>query len=120
MERAAFIMHVKEGQEEEYIRRHQEVWPEILEDMEQAGIHQMSIHMQGRQLFLYMEAESYIKAARYLEQRPDSVRWEEFMAPIMENAGGDSYDPTHPYPDGLPEVFHWQSAGSSGTAAGCG
>ena len=108
MDRVAFVMHVKEGEEEEYIRRHADVWPEILADMEEAGVHQMNIFMQDRQLFLYMEVEDYIAASRVLAERPDSVRWEEYMAPIMEDAEGDSYDPANPYPESLPEVFYWR------------
>ena len=101
-------MEVREGEEQEYIRRHDEIWPEILVDMEKAGIHQMSIFMNDRQLFLYMEVEDYQKAARVLEASPDSVRWEEYMAPIMRDAKGEEYDPANPYPDGLPEVFAWR------------
>jgi len=109
MQRIAFIMHVKAGQEEEYIRRHKEVWPEALEDMKRAGIHKMSIFMQGSELFLYMEVEDYDKAVEMLAQSPDSVRWEEYMAPIMQDESGDVYDPDNAYPQGLPEVFYWSS-----------
>lgn len=109
MQRVAFIMRVKEGQEEEYIRRHQEVWPEVLTDLKQAGVHKMSIFMFGLQLFLYMEVEDYAEAARILGESDDSVRWEEYMAPIMENVTGETYDPTNAYPTGLPEVFCWQA-----------
>ncbi len=108
MERVAFVMEVKEGEEREYVRRHDEIWPEILVDIEKAGIHQMNIFMHGRQLFLYMEVEDYRKAARILEASPGSVRWEEYMAPIMRDASGEAYDPDNPYPDGLPEVFAWR------------
>ena len=108
MDRVAFVMHVKEGEEEEYIRRHKAVWPEILADMEEAGVHQMNIFMQGQQLFLYMEVENYIEASHLLAERPDSVRWEEFMTPIMEDSDGESYDPANPYPESLPEVFYWR------------
>ena len=59
MERVAFVMHVKEGEEEEYRRRHREVWPAVLADLEQAGVRSMSIFMVGRQLILYMEVEKY-------------------------------------------------------------
>ena len=52
MQRVAFVMHVKEGQEEEYIRRHRDVWPQVLADLEKAGVGQMNIFMAGRQLFL--------------------------------------------------------------------
>jgi hypothetical protein len=30
------------------------------------------------------------------------------MAPIMESATGETYDPANAYPEGLPEVFYWQ------------
>jgi len=31
------------------------------------------------------------------------------MAPIMADAAGAEYDPANAYPDGLPEVYHWDS-----------
>jgi L-rhamnose mutarotase len=109
MQRVAFVMRVREGQQQEYIRRHQQVWPEVQANMRQAGIHSMSIYMAGLQLFLYMEVEDYARAAAFLAADPASQRWEKHMAPIMENAAGDEYDPANAYPDGLPEVFHWQA-----------
>ena len=109
MQRIAFIMHVKEGEEDEYIHRHQAVWSEALRDMKRAGIHKMSIFMKARELFLYMEVEDYAEAVRILGQCPDSVRWEKYMAPIMESESGETYDPTNAYPEGLPEVFYWQA-----------
>ena len=109
MQRVAFIMHVKEGKEEEYIRRHQEVWPEELEEMKRAGIHKMSIFMRERELFLYMEVQDYAEATRLLAESPTSLRWEEYMAPIMEDETGADYDAENAYPDGLPEVFFWSA-----------
>ena len=108
MQRVAFVMHVKEGQEAEYVRRHREVWPRVLADLERAGVEQMNIFMAGRQLFLYMEVDDYAEAARILGECPESVRWEAYMETIMEDAGGQTYDPENPYPDSLPEVFFWR------------
>ena len=108
MQRVAFVMHVKEGQEAEYVRRHREVWPQVLADLERAGVEQMNIFMAGRQLFLYMEVDDYAEAARILGECPESVRWEAYMEPVMEDAGGQTYDPENPYPDSLPEVFFWR------------
>ena len=108
MQRVAFVMHVKEGQEAEYVRRHREVWPQVLADLERAGVEQMNIFMAGRQLFLYMEVDDYAEAARILGECPESVRWEAYLEPIMEDAGGQDYDPENPYPDSLPEVFFWR------------
>ena len=108
MQRVAFVMHVKEGQEAEYVRRHREVWPQVLADLERAGVEQMNIFMAGRQFFLYMEVDDYAEAARILGECPESVRWEAYMEPIMEDAGRQTYDPENPYPDSLPEVFFWR------------
>ena len=108
MQRVAFVMHVKEGQEAEYVRRHRGVWPQVLADFERAGVEQMNIFMAGRQLVLYMEVDDYAEAARILGECPESVRWEAYMEPIMEDAGGQTYDPENPYPDSLPEVFFWR------------
>ncbi len=109
MQRIAFVMRVKEGQQEEYIRRHQQVWQEVLSDLQRAGVYKMSIFMSGLRLFLYMEVEDYAEAARVLAESDDSIRWEEYMAPIMESATGEDYDPANAYPEGLPEVFYWHA-----------
>ncbi|MCE2396116.1 L-rhamnose mutarotase [Candidatus Poribacteria bacterium] len=42
MQRVAFVMRVKEEQQEEYIRRHQRVWQEVLADLKRSGVHQNS------------------------------------------------------------------------------
>ena len=110
MERVAFVMRVREGEEEEYRRRHREVWPAVLADLERAGGRSMSIFMADLQLFLYMEVEEYAAAVRVLAESPESVRWEEYMAPIMQDEIRDAYDPHDAYPEGLPEVFHWRVA----------
>jgi L-rhamnose mutarotase len=108
MDRVSFVMRVKPGQQEEYIRRHQNVWPDVLAEHRRAGIRKMAIYMKGDDLFLYMEVDDYPKAVRILSQSPASLRWEEYMAPIMEDSGGQDYDPTNAYPPSLPEVFYWE------------
>jgi L-rhamnose mutarotase len=37
MQRIAFMMKIKPGSEEEYRRRHERVWPEMLADSKKAG-----------------------------------------------------------------------------------
>ncbi|MDP6239214.1 MAG: L-rhamnose mutarotase [Anaerolineales bacterium] len=110
MERIAFLLGVKEGYEDEYQQRHDNLWPELSEEMRQAGVRKMSIFRFGQQLFLYMEVKDYAESVRMLAKSPASVRWEEYMAPIMQNAEGDDYDPEDDaFPDGLPEVFCWEA-----------
>ena len=38
MQRVAFVMRVKDGEQREYIRRHQAVWPEVLADLRLASV----------------------------------------------------------------------------------
>lgn len=108
MDRVTFIMHVKKGHEEEYIRRHRNVWPEVMAEHARAGIKKMSISMKGTDLFLYMEVEDYAKAVLILSASPAALRWEEYMAPIMQDSGEDSFDPANAFPASLPEVFYWE------------
>ena len=109
MEHVAFVMRVEEGQEEEYLRRHENVWPEELAAMKRAGIRNMRIFKSGLDLFVYMEVEDYARAVRILDKDPDSRRWEEYMGPMLESAAEEEYDPDNPYPEGLPLVFEWDA-----------
>jgi len=110
MDRVSFMMRVKDGHQGEYVRRHREVWPEVMEEHRRAGVTKMAIYMNGPNLFLYMEVDDYAKAVRMLNKSPAVLRWEEFMAPIMEVSGDHDFDPANPYPASLPEVFFWEPA----------
>ena len=81
MERVAFVMHVKEGEEEEYRRRHREVWPAVLAELERAGV---------RSMCLYMEVEKYAEAVRSWRKVVGALG-----APISRT-GGDAYVRTTP------------------------
>ena len=114
MDHVSFLMRVKDGQQDEYIRRHREVWPEVMAEHHRAGVAKMAIYMKGADLFLYMEVENYPKAVRMLSASPAVLRWEEYMAPIMEDSGDQAFDPANPYPASLPEVYFWEPAEDQG------
>jgi L-rhamnose mutarotase len=107
MKRVTFALRVKDGHQQEYIRRHQEVWPEVLTDLQRAGVHKMSMFLRGVEVFVYMEVDDYAEVVRILVNSPDSIRWEQHMAPIMEGADGNGYDAANPYPEPLHEIFCW-------------
>ncbi len=102
MERIAFVMRVKPGQEAEYRRRHEAVWPEMLRALKDAGCSNYSIYMKGRDLFAYMEVDDFERFRRYMSDNEDSQRWEAQMAPIMERA----IQADTGFHEVLPEVFH--------------
>lgn len=118
MERVAFTLQIKEGCEEEYDRRHLAVWPELMEEMDKSGIHRNYIYREATTVFVYMETEDYRRCAEFLSHAPASRRWEEFMAPILEQGAGEPYDPEQVWPPGLPEVFRWESTRERSRTAG--
>jgi L-rhamnose mutarotase len=85
MERIAFTMRVKPGQEEEYRRRHEAVWPAMLRALKSAGCRNYSIYMKGQNLFAYMEVADFPSFLEMMAAAPESDRWEAHMAGIMEH-----------------------------------
>ncbi len=57
MERYAWRATIKEGMLEEYIRRHDAIWPELVAVLKEAGIRNYTIWQTGRELFGYYECE---------------------------------------------------------------
>ena len=80
--RSAWVMKLKPGQEAEYKRKHDEIWPEMLEAMKREGVRTFSIYRNGLDLFAYMERD----AAPSPDDKPTELtwRWWEMMAPYME------------------------------------
>lgn len=102
MQRIAFTMHIKAGSEEEYRRRHMQVWPELLADLKHAGCTRYSIYLQGLNLFAYMEVEDFQQFLHTMATSRVSERWEEYMSDILLR----EIDPATGFPPVLSEVFH--------------
>ncbi|MEO8530423.1 MAG: L-rhamnose mutarotase, partial [Deltaproteobacteria bacterium] len=45
MEKYAFKMQLNAGQKDEYIRRHDAIWPELVALLQEAGVSDYSIHL---------------------------------------------------------------------------
>lgn len=84
MEKYAWRASVKEGQMEEYIRRHNEIWPEMVEVLRRAGIRNYTIWNVGNELFGYYECEKGVEyAAKVQRESPVVQKWEEHMKDIL-------------------------------------
>ena len=70
MERYAWKATVLPGKLEEYIRRHNEIWPEMKDVLHQAGIRNYTIWNVGNELFGYYECDSVAEAARVQAESP--------------------------------------------------
>ena len=85
MIKKAFRMRLYPGMEAEYERRHNALWPEMVEMIHRYGGHNYAIFLDRETLVLY----GYIELedeARWAESASDPVcrRWWEYMADIME------------------------------------
>ena len=61
MEKYAWKATVKDGCLEEYCKRHNEIWPELVEVLKQAGICNYTIWNVGNELFGYYECEKGVE-----------------------------------------------------------
>ena len=57
MEKYAWKANIKEGCLEEYIKRHDQIWPEMKDLLKKAGIKNYTIWNTGTELFGYYECE---------------------------------------------------------------
>ena len=84
MERYAWKAIVKDGMLEEYVRRHNEIWPELTQVLNDAGIHNYTIWNVGNELFGYYECDQGCDyAARVQAESPVVDRWNEYMKDVM-------------------------------------
>ncbi len=85
MERLAWKGRIKPGCKEEYIKRHDEIWPEMVELLKAAGICNYTIFANGNELFGYYECEKGIAFAESTQAGSPIVdRWNEYMDDILE------------------------------------
>ena len=84
MEKYAWKGMIAEGKKEEYIRRHNEIWPEMVEVLKEAGIANYTIWNTGNEVFGYYECEKGIEyAAKVQAESPVVDRWNESMEGIL-------------------------------------
>lgn len=102
MHRIAFKMQLFAGCQEEYKKRHRELWPELKLLLKEAGIGDYSIFLNenDNSLFGVMKAEDAAK----LHDLPATAvmqKWWKYMADIMETNADHS-----PIQIALEEVFY--------------
>ena len=84
MERYAFKMFLNPGMEAEYKRRHDEIWPELVDLLREAGISNYSIHLdrETNTLFGYLERRND-HSMDDLPNHPVMKKWWAYMGDIM-------------------------------------
>jgi L-rhamnose mutarotase len=103
MTRVCFLLKVRAGKIEEYRRRHQQVWPEMLDALRATGWHNYSLFLRPDGLLVgYLETLDFEQARARMQDHPVNARWQAEMAPFFESLAGTADASMLP----LEEVFH--------------
>jgi L-rhamnose mutarotase len=103
MKRAGFLMKLSGDNVEQYKKRHDEIWPELEEELKDAGISDYTIYFDEttRTLFATQKLTDE-NAAGQLPGKAIVQKWWAHMADLMETED----DNTTPFVIPLREVFH--------------
>ena len=102
MKRIAFKMKLKPGFKQEYIERHNEVWPEIAELIKRSGVRDYSIFLDEETNILFgVQKTSGDVSSQDLGFDEIQQKWWEYMSDIMETNPDNS-----PVTVPLEEVFY--------------
>jgi L-rhamnose mutarotase len=102
MTRNAFVMKLKPGFEAEYLKRHDEIWPELSAELKAAGISDYSIFLDRRTGYLF--AVQKLAEGNRAASLPGTAivkKWWAYMRDIMDTNPDNS-----PVAVPLEEVFH--------------
>lgn len=102
MPRLAFKMKLHQGQEAEYKKRHDEIWPELAELLKTNGISNYSIFLdeETNTLFGVLDVTDE-KNMDELPKHPVMKKWWAYMKDIM-----DSHEDNSPVSVPLKDVFY--------------
>ncbi len=102
MEKYAFKMRLNPGSRDEYKKRHDEIWPELVDLLKDAGISDYSIHLDDETNILFgvlWRTDDHKMDA--LPAQDIMQKWWAYMADIMETGPGNE-----PVAVPLAPVFH--------------
>lgn len=86
MGKYAWTWTVKPECVEEYVKMHQNPWPEIMEAHSKAGIRNYSIFRDGNRFFYVYECDDADAANQYLAADPDCQRWNAITSKMVEGS----------------------------------
>ena len=85
MKRVGFAMKLLPGTEAEYRKRHDEIWPELVKELQAAGVRDYVIYLDPRTLTLYASQKlTEHNTADQLAQTQIVKKWWAYMADLME------------------------------------
>ena len=104
MQRICFLLKVRKDRLDEYKRRHEQVWPEMLAALRETGWHNYSLFLRDDGLLVgYLETPDFQKALAGMAAKPINEKWQREMGEFFEQLEGQRPDQAMLT---LPEVFH--------------
>src|SRR4051812_26204257 len=102
MIRKAFVMTLRAGNQAEYERRHNPIWPELEEVFKDHGVfaYSISLNRETDQLFAYAEVESEERWQQIAQTEVCQKWWAHMKELMLTN------DDNSPIATSLDEVFH--------------
>lgn len=102
--RQAFVIEAKDGQIDDYITRHNPIWPELIDELKKYGISNYTIfnHKGTNLLFGYFEIKNE-ELFKNIEQSKICQRWWQYMKEVLICEVGDNLKAKEEI---LIEVFH--------------
>ena len=104
MERVCFLGRVRPERLAEYRARHEQLWPDMLAALREAGWHNYSLFLTSDGLLVgYLETPSYEAALDGMARTEVNARWQRDMAPYFTDLDGRPPDQGFRRID---EIFH--------------
>ena len=86
MQRMCLTFEIFEGQEAEYKKRHDEIWPELVAAIKDAGFTNYSLFRRGTQIVGYFEVEPDAATAfAKLGKAESNARWAKWFEEVIVN-----------------------------------
>ncbi len=102
MKRVGFTMLLKAGNEAEYEKRHDEIWPELRRELAAAGVRDYTIFLDPETLVLFaFQRVTEPDTTAELPSKTIMKKWWDYMADLME-VNPDNSPVVRP----LRELFH--------------
>ena len=103
MERVCFLLRVRPEMLPEYKRRHEHVWPEMLQALTDTGWRNYSLFLRDDGLLIgYLETDNFAESLRLMAATGVNDRWQREMKPFFLHDEGRPDEVL----ERIEEVFH--------------
>jgi L-rhamnose mutarotase len=88
MQRVCFLLRIKPEHREEYLARHEDVWPEMLAALRETGWRNYTLFIADDGLVVgYLETDDFDASVRAMAATEVNARWQAKMTPFFDLRG---------------------------------